>query len=280
LGSLLKGKRIVVVAVAGVVAVLVAAGIASGAIPDGSGVIHGCYSTNGAKATNGTQLNIVDSGSANCNGSQSAVTWNQTGPTGATGPQGPKGDTGATGATGPQGPKGDTGATGATGPQGPTGDTGATGATGPQGPVGPTGPKGDTGATGPQGPAGPEFVAEGVVNPDGSLLTTSTSPGVSVTVTHIGTGLYGITASGLGTACPVPSLTATGSWVGWTFGNGGCGGGSVNTDVESSDGQDHSWSFLLVGTGSTSSSAGVVSTSNSAARATKWTAFAAIAGRN
>jgi hypothetical protein len=36
----LKGKRLFVV-VAGVVAVLVAAGVASASIPDGSGVIHG-----------------------------------------------------------------------------------------------------------------------------------------------------------------------------------------------------------------------------------------------
>jgi hypothetical protein len=36
----LKGKRFAVV-VAGVVAALVAAGIASASIPDGSGVIHG-----------------------------------------------------------------------------------------------------------------------------------------------------------------------------------------------------------------------------------------------
>jgi hypothetical protein len=44
LRSLLKGRRFVVV-VAGVVAVLVGATIASASIPDGSGVIHGCYST-------------------------------------------------------------------------------------------------------------------------------------------------------------------------------------------------------------------------------------------
>jgi hypothetical protein len=61
--------------VAGVVAVLVAAGIASASIPDGAGVIHGCYATNGANATNGTPLNIIDSASASCNGKQTAITW-------------------------------------------------------------------------------------------------------------------------------------------------------------------------------------------------------------
>jgi hypothetical protein len=95
-------------------------------IPDGNGVNHGCYSANGAEATNGAPLNIIDNPGASCSKGQAAVTWNQTGP------QGPKGDTGA---TGPQGPRGDTGATGPQGAQGPKGDTGATGPPGPAGPL-------------------------------------------------------------------------------------------------------------------------------------------------
>jgi hypothetical protein len=121
--SAFKGRRLVVVA-AGVTAVLAAGGIASAAIPDSSGVFHGCYSTNGAKATNGTQLNIIDSASASCNGTQTAITWNTTGPTGPAG---------ATGATGQDGAPGGVGPTGATGPQGPQGPAGQTG---PQGPAG------------------------------------------------------------------------------------------------------------------------------------------------
>jgi len=75
---------------AALVAVLaVAAGsVAFGAIPDSGGLIHSCYSANGSKQTNGTQLNIVDSSSASCNKNQTEVTW---------GKQGPKGDTGADG---------------------------------------------------------------------------------------------------------------------------------------------------------------------------------------
>src|SRR5262245_58017685 len=91
---------------AGVIAAVVQAGI-----PDGGGLIHGCYSANGATATNGTQLDIVDS-SASCAKGQTQISWNQAGPEG---PAGPKGDTGAAGPAGPAGPKGDTG------PSGPAG---------------------------------------------------------------------------------------------------------------------------------------------------------------
>jgi hypothetical protein len=82
---------------------LVAAGliaaVVQASIPDGNGLIHGCYAANGASATNGTQLDIVDSGTS-CAKGQARISWNQTGPQGA---PGPKGDTGA---TGPQGPPG------------------------------------------------------------------------------------------------------------------------------------------------------------------------------
>src|SRR5438067_256507 len=52
---------------------LVGAGIAYAAIPDSSGVIHGCYSTkNGA-------LRVIDS-SAKCANGEVALNWNQQGP--------------------------------------------------------------------------------------------------------------------------------------------------------------------------------------------------------
>jgi hypothetical protein len=148
---------------AGVIAALAVAAVAYASIPDGGGVIHGCYSASGSKAQNGTPLNILDSGSAACSKGQTEVTWNQVGPHGPPGPQGPKGDTGPQGPkgdTGPQGPKGDTGPQGPkgdTGPQGPKGDTGPQGLKGdpgPQGPKGDTGPQGPKGDTGPQGPKG------------------------------------------------------------------------------------------------------------------------------
>lgn len=94
--------------VAGSVFVLVAAagGIAYAAIPDSGGVIHACYSPNGAEGTNGTPLNIVDSPGASCSKGQREIAWGQTGPQGLKGDKGDKGDTGATGATGATGPAG------------------------------------------------------------------------------------------------------------------------------------------------------------------------------
>jgi hypothetical protein len=79
-------------------------------IPD-SGVIHSCYS----KTT--LALHVIDSDlGQHCNpATESALSWNQTGPTGATGATGVTGATGATGGTGVAG------ATGATGPAGATG---------------------------------------------------------------------------------------------------------------------------------------------------------------
>ena len=97
---------------AGAIATVVRAGI-----PGGDGLIHGCYSGNGATATNGTQLNVVDSGSS-CAKGQTEISWNQTGP------QGPAG---AAGAAGPAGPAGSTGPAGAQGPAGPQGPAGVSG---------------------------------------------------------------------------------------------------------------------------------------------------------
>jgi hypothetical protein len=155
------GRRLALVAVMA----LVAAGIGYAAIPDSSGVIHGCYSTkNGA-------LRVIDS-AAKCANGEVALNWNQQGPKGdlgATGPQGPKGDTGT---TGPQGPKGDTGPAGAKGDPGPAGAQGLKGDAGATGPQGPQGPKGDTGAAGPQGPQG----AQGIVGANGSYQGHVQSP--------------------------------------------------------------------------------------------------------
>jgi hypothetical protein len=140
---------------------VVAGTVAFASIPDSSGVIHGCY-----KTENG-QLRVIDPATQQCLPSETAISWNATGPqgiqgaTGAQGPQGLQGVTGAMGATGAIGPNG---APGATGPQGAKGDTGATGAVGPAGPagtdgapgvVGPAGPAGADGAPGAVGPAGP-----------------------------------------------------------------------------------------------------------------------------
>jgi hypothetical protein len=82
----------------GAMVVAVATGVAWATIPDGQGIIHGCYKTD-----NG-QLRVVDA--ASCNASETPLSWRQTGPQGvpgAQGPPGPKGDPGAPGAAGPSG---------------------------------------------------------------------------------------------------------------------------------------------------------------------------------
>jgi len=76
-------KRIGLV-IAGVAGALVMAGgtafgVVSSSIPDPAGLIHGCYSTNGAGVTNGTPLNIIDSTRASCSKGQSAISWNAAG---------------------------------------------------------------------------------------------------------------------------------------------------------------------------------------------------------
>ena len=103
-------------------ALLVAGGsVALATIPGSGGAISGCYGKTG-------DLRVIDAPSASCKSTETALTWNQTGPQGpqgVTGPQGPKGDQGA---QGPQGPKG---ATGPAGPPGPAGAQGPPGAAHP-----------------------------------------------------------------------------------------------------------------------------------------------------
>lgn len=98
-------SRTKALAVAGAAAVLSLAGygVAYAAIPDGGGVIHGCYKT--PVPTHGTPLSIIDTGAGgSCPSGYTALPWSQTGPAGPTGPTGAVGATGATGATGPAGP--------------------------------------------------------------------------------------------------------------------------------------------------------------------------------
>jgi hypothetical protein len=165
---------------------------------------------------------------------------------GATGATGPTGATGAQGVTGATGAQGATGPAGATGGQGPTGPEGPAGATGGQGVGGATGPTGPTGETGSTGPGGPEFVASGYQDGD-QTNALSESPGVSVTITELSAGDWSMSASGLGNTCPLPALTPQANFTVVSFGGGECGGGTVNTEVRTADGNDHPWGFLLVG---------------------------------
>jgi hypothetical protein len=75
-------------------AVAIAAGAAYATIPGGDGVIHGCYADpNGA-------LRVVDTSTDRCGKHETAIAWNQRGPTGDTGPTGPTGPPGPAGTTG------------------------------------------------------------------------------------------------------------------------------------------------------------------------------------
>jgi hypothetical protein len=69
------GRSLVVLLGSGVV-LAVGAGIAIASIPDASGVIHACYKTSQG------QTRIVQS-AADCNPSETAIQWNQTGVAGA-----------------------------------------------------------------------------------------------------------------------------------------------------------------------------------------------------
>jgi hypothetical protein len=73
-------------AVTGVAAVFAA--VAYGAIPGGGGVISACYDKQSG------QLRIYDAEGGlpkGCGKSETAISWNQAGPTGETGPEGPPG---------------------------------------------------------------------------------------------------------------------------------------------------------------------------------------------
>src|SRR6266545_7667948 len=87
------------------VALLVMLGTAAigwASIPDSAGVIHGCrHRQTGA-------LRVINSDAGQrCSRQERALSWNQTGPSGAQGPAGPQGP------PGPQGPAGPPGASGA-----------------------------------------------------------------------------------------------------------------------------------------------------------------------
>jgi hypothetical protein len=86
-----------VVAAVAVIVLLAAAGVAYATIPDGGGVIHGCFTKSGGS------LRVIDAGVVNCKSTESALNWNVAGPPG---PQGQQGPTGPQVPAGPQGPSG------------------------------------------------------------------------------------------------------------------------------------------------------------------------------
>ena len=88
--SELSHKRWWVVGLVVSLAIVVVAAVQA-AIPDPSGAIHACYRSNG-------NLRLVDRSS--CTSSETALTWNQTGPQGPAGAPGPQGQSGTAGPAG------------------------------------------------------------------------------------------------------------------------------------------------------------------------------------
>ena len=98
-------KKHMLAGVLGAAALLVAvAGVATGAIPGGGGVISGCYE----KRTG--ILRVIDAEAGKrCVSIENSISWNQEGPPGPAGAQGVQGPPGPAGAQGPAGPAGPAG---------------------------------------------------------------------------------------------------------------------------------------------------------------------------
>jgi len=117
------GRPFAAAAVSSVVTAVAVGGVAVAAGSSNQKVIQACVNKG-----NGTVRVVADA--AACTSNESALTWNQEGPSGTPGAQGPAGPAGTAGAEGPAG---------LAGPQGPAGQDGAIGPAGPQGPAGPAG---------------------------------------------------------------------------------------------------------------------------------------------
>lgn len=87
----------VMLVIAGVFLAVLTGGAALAAIPDSSGVIHGCYARNGA-------LRVINWPGHVCARGSSSLSWNRAGPVGPPGPTGATGSAGPAGATGAAGP--------------------------------------------------------------------------------------------------------------------------------------------------------------------------------
>lgn len=81
-------RRTLILSAGAVLIALAVAAVASATIPDGNGVIHGCYTKSGGA------LRVIDASVTNCKSTETALTWNQIGPTGPQGPQGAQGPAG------------------------------------------------------------------------------------------------------------------------------------------------------------------------------------------
>ncbi len=185
-----------------------------GASPASNGVIHACFRRGSGNGRSSGSLRVIDfAAGVRCASSESLLSWNVQGETGAVGEQGVAGGQGAVGAkgvggatgsegaagtSGAQGKAGAVGVDGPTGPLGATGDTGTTGAkgdtgtTGADGGTGTTGAKGDTGGTGAQGPKG-DTGATGAAGSGGGATLTDANGHVLGKVLAVDSGGYGVT---------------------------------------------------------------------------------------
>ena len=91
----MKMRRKLALVVTGAAATLALGSIALAAIPDGGGVVHGCYDKgSGQLRVTDTQTNLPKS----CTVKEAPLDWNLRGVQGLPGPQGPAGPAGAPGA--------------------------------------------------------------------------------------------------------------------------------------------------------------------------------------
>lgn len=135
----------------------------------------------------------------NCRSGETALQWNQTGPTGLTGLQGLPGDTGTTGVPGPAGTDGAAGPAGSAGPPGPAGPDGPAGATGPTGPAGAS-MSSVTGIPCDEGNA-TVGTTHASIDPVTRVVTFTCIPSHLYTLSVSATGAGDITSSPAGIAC-------------------------------------------------------------------------------
>ena len=185
-------RRAAVLAV--MLAVAAVVGVATGAIPDNSGKITGCYTKVGGL------LRVIDTEKnppQRClTNHEVQITWSQQGPAG---PPGPKGDPGAKGADGAQGLPGAKGDPGERGPAGADGTPGADGDPGPAGADGTPGAQGEPGPAGTTGQAaraadGTTFLP--LINRQATPTPWAVVPGLTQTVTVPADGVLYVTTDG------------------------------------------------------------------------------------
>lgn len=166
------------------------------------GVIHGC-----ANKTTGA-LRILSTGT--CKVTETAISWNMTGPQG---PQGPQGAQGAQGPQGIQGPKG---------AQGPTGAQGPAGAQGPQGPQGPQGTPGSAAIPANLATLSSDLSATGVAVLGSGYFHSDGCASLNIGDVILSVNGYGTGALPAdGRLMPINGNTALFSLVGTTFGGDG-----------------------------------------------------------